>query len=155
MGPDDLAQAVWLRTLPKLARIQPRDGRYTPPLLAFMSSVLEREYYSLLRRELRAVEHPLEARAASPNEGTAAAAASPTALLASDERARAVVDALERLDPLDREVLLSRAMDETPYRQLADGLGASVEAVRMRYSRALRRLALALPDSIVAELSGL
>src|SRR5690242_6331690 len=37
-GVDDIVQDVWLWALPRLGRVRPHDGRYTPSLLAYLGA---------------------------------------------------------------------------------------------------------------------
>src|SRR5262245_6482251 len=46
--PEDLVQDVWVRVLPRLAGLKPRDGRMTPVVLRFASSTLLNRLNSLL-----------------------------------------------------------------------------------------------------------
>jgi RNA polymerase sigma-70 factor (ECF subfamily) len=48
--------------------------------------------------------------------------------------------ALDRLDEMDREVLLLRYLEHLPLREVAAVLGVGVSAVKMRHYRALERL---------------
>ncbi|MEO0649899.1 MAG: sigma-70 family RNA polymerase sigma factor [Planctomycetota bacterium] len=55
--------------------------------------------------------------------------------------------ALQFLDPVDREVILGREYRREPFEVIADELGiASADAARMRYNRALPRLALKIRE---------
>ena len=50
--------------------------------------------------------------------------------------------ALELIDPNDREVIVLRQWDELEFAQIAEKLGGSADSVRMRFQRALPKLAL-------------
>ena len=50
---EDLVQEVWAIALPRLAELEPREERYTPVLLKFLSSTLLNLYRGLIRRRLR------------------------------------------------------------------------------------------------------
>ena len=56
--------------------------------------------------------------------------------------------ALERLDPIDREVLAMRHFEMLTNQEVAGILNISVTASSNRYIRALRRLKSCLPDSM-------
>ena len=57
-----------------------------------------------------------------------------------DEIARALQDALNRMDPLDREVVVLRHFEELNNSETAAVLGVEPSAASKRYLRALRRL---------------
>ncbi len=59
-----------------------------------------------------------------------------------------IVDAINRLRPLDREILLLSAWDDLTRRQLADRFGISVSAAEQRLTRAKRRLAAELKREV-------
>lgn len=59
----------------------------------------------------------------------------------SDSELAAVLAALQRLPEIDRAALSMRAVDEMPYDEIAQALGLSLSAVKVRIHRA--RLALA------------
>jgi RNA polymerase sigma-70 factor (ECF subfamily) len=65
---------------------------------------------------------------------------SPSQRMMIDELRRRVQDGLDRLDPMDREVLLMRHFEEMTNGEVAQALGLSDSAASMRYGRALFRL---------------
>jgi len=67
--------------------------------------------------------------------------ASPHAQAEQKEELRAVLARLQKLPEIDRAALLMRAFDETPYEEIAQALGISLAAVKVKIHRA--RLALA------------
>ncbi len=68
----------------------------------------------------------------------------PLELLLEDERGRVVRDALGRLAPLHREVLILAEYEELDLATIAEIVGAPVGAVKVRLHRARRRLRSAL-----------
>jgi RNA polymerase sigma-70 factor (ECF subfamily) len=93
------------------------------------------------------------ARGALPEASSEALAAqllaehtSPTEAIARAERARRLQDALNSLDPIDREVLVLRHFEELTAAEAARVLAIEVEAAAKRYLRALRRLKKILVD---------
>jgi RNA polymerase sigma-70 factor (ECF subfamily) len=66
-------------------------------------------------------------------------AAEPALTRSDDEHG--VLDALSRLRPLDREVLLLSAWEELSHRQIAEVFGCSENAVALRLRRARNNLA--------------
>lgn len=87
--------------------------------------------------------HDRDAAPGSVPTGMAGAGvgATPSAEVAAAEEAAIVRLALELLDPADRDVILLREWDGLSHAEVARRLGTSEDAARMRYSRALARLA--------------
>jgi RNA polymerase sigma-70 factor (ECF subfamily) len=148
VDPEDLVQDTWLRTLPRLDDIRPRDGRVTPVLLRFMTTVVNRRVRDLLQRAVgRRPSAGLDAAASLP------AGDSSVVTRAVREEARdAVWDALQRLGQADREVVVLRGIEQNSVEAVAAVVQASPEAARKRYRRALDQLRSLLPESVFAEL---
>jgi RNA polymerase sigma-70 factor (ECF subfamily) len=89
---------------------------------------------------------PLEASAARMT-GLMAELTSPSQAAQRDEVVAGVRQALEQLDPIDREILALRHFEELSNREAAAVLGIQSAAATKRYVRALERLKRALPDS--------
>jgi RNA polymerase sigma-70 factor (ECF subfamily) len=77
--------------------------------------------------------------------------ASPEDLTVRDERRRAVLDALDRLPALHREVLACRYLLDLDEQETAAVLGCARGTVKSRVSRALARLRADLPDALADE----
>jgi RNA polymerase sigma-70 factor, ECF subfamily len=71
---------------------------------------------------------------------------SPSQALRREEIRDLVQEALNKLAPNDREVLMMRHFDDLSNGEIAEVLGISPVAVMQRYSRALRRIAQQLPQ---------
>ena len=69
----------------------------------------------------------------------------PESMVVRSEEAQAVSDALNRLRPGDREILMLRVWEELSSREIATVLEITPAAVDMRLMRARRRFELALP----------
>jgi len=78
---------------------------------------------------------------------------SPSQQLAQREVARRVRLALAQLSETDREILLMRNVEETPYEEIGCLLDLSAAAARKRYGRALLRLQKILSDEGLLESS--
>ena len=72
--------------------------------------------------------------------------ASPSGQAIRHEEAACMAEALARLPDDMQQVLLGRLMDDLPYATLAERLGRSEGAVRVLFTRALRRLRQEVPD---------
>lgn len=150
--PEDLVQQVWAICLPRLGRIIPREGRYTPVLLKYLGSTLVRHYGNL-------VEKHLAGRAVAPGEGEDIledVPAETTAVLSRvmrNEELSRVTASIAALDEREREIIVLRGIERLPYKIIARRLAGGEEALRARYSRALKRLKGILAAGVSSELA--
>ncbi len=101
---------------------------------------VQRQHLGTQRRALgREVPLPAESSALLARQ-LLAAGSSPSAALLKEELRRRVQDALARLRPDDREVILLRHFENLSNTEVAQALGLSAAAATMRYGRALVRL---------------
>jgi RNA polymerase sigma-70 factor (ECF subfamily) len=70
----------------------------------------------------------------------------PSQALMREEIRALVHEALVKLDPIDREVLVMRHFDELSHAEIAEILGIQPDAAMQRYARARRRIAGLLPQ---------
>lgn len=148
--PEDLVQEAWLVALPRLRELRPRDGRATPVLLRFLATTILNRVNNLARDALR--------------RGTAGAS-DPAAIDPSDQRTgvvtaavraeqrRQLLTTIDALEPIDRDVLLLRGVEQRSQATTAELLGIEGAAVAMRFSRALGRLREHLPGSLLDDLA--
>ena len=125
---DDLVQDCVERALAKSHLYDP-----TRPLRAWLYAVLRNLYISGLRRSRRSsvvktVDDLMDGEDAVPPEQEHALAAG------------SVTEALDRLSPQHREVIVLVALEELSYRDVADILGVPVGTVMSRLSRAREHL---------------
>ena len=73
----------------------------------------------------------------------------PSCRVVREEALAAVGQALEKLDPMDREVLVLRHLEELTNSEVAEILGVDKFAASKRYLRALGRLRRAVPAAIL------
>lgn len=148
---EDLVQDAWLVALPRLRELVPRDGRRTPVLLRFLATTIVHRVNNLARDLLRRGAVPSAAAPAesSPDPRTGVV----TAAVRAEQRQQllATIDALE---PIDREVLLLRGVEQRSQATTSQLLAISGDAVAMRFSRALERLRAQLPASLCDDLAG-
>jgi RNA polymerase sigma-70 factor (ECF subfamily) len=137
---EDLAQETLRIVLQAL-----REGRVENPaaLPGFVFQTAEHlclKHFRSAGREARALGRltPAALRATSGED--------PLAALISDERRLAVRAALERLEPADRDLLLALYYNQEDTAGLAQRLGITAGALRVRKHRILRRLAELLGD---------
>jgi len=149
--PFDLVQEAWLTVLPKLSTLTARDGRLTPVLLSYLSSVILNKVQNLLRREARRRVHH-EPEATQPRGEVASPATGVVSAVVRRERGCQVQDALAELSEQDRQVILMRGIEQQGVAEVARYFEVSDKALSKRYGRALERLRAQLPDSVFAEL---
>ena len=92
------------------------------------------------RREMVAGGH-LQASSINLAEMLAASDTRPSGKVQRDERKQKLIEALEQLEPTDREVLALRHFEQLSNAQTAEVLGIDISAASKRYRRALQRLA--------------
>jgi RNA polymerase sigma factor (sigma-70 family) len=155
--PEDLVQRAWAITIPRLATIEPRGGRYTPVLMRFLSSVVYQDYRNLLQKHLgKPVELQAEKseddRSGTPAGQLAADSLAVSARAVRSERVAALRAAIERLSPEDREVLILHGIEELPFKVISAKIGVNESTLRSRYRKALGELKKEFPPSMIEEL---
>jgi RNA polymerase sigma-70 factor (ECF subfamily) len=156
--PEDLVQRVWLITLPRLKDLVPRDGRFTPVLLRFLSSTLLQDYRNLLAShasrppEVVPEVNEGDASGAPPALDPPATTSSAAAKAVRGERVRQLGKAMEALSDEDREIIVLRGIEQLSYEVIAAKLSVATATLRVRYHRALQRLRKFLPASIIDEM---
>lgn len=156
VDPHDLVQDVWAIALPKLGALRERvdDGRDGGGdgggvLIAFLARTLTYRCNDLVRKHL--VGKPRTAgssvgmlqRLPGVHSGAVTRAV-------RRETQDAVRDAIEQLEPLDRDVVLMRGLERHPVAQIAAALAVSDNVVSQRYRRALDKLRGLLPAELAA-----
>ena len=153
----DVVDEVWAVVLPRLGDIKSRDGRWTPVVLRFLSTTLLNKVNHLLTQHARSTK-----AAGTPGASTIRGRSSlerlpdmVTSVLTRamrDEACRLLREAIERLEPREREVLVLRGIEQLPHAEIASFLGEAVGTVTMRYHRTLEKLRASLAGSILDEL---
>jgi RNA polymerase sigma-70 factor (ECF subfamily) len=146
----DIIQDAFIEALKRLSKYV-NDPKV--PLFLWVRRVIADKLYDVHRKHLGAKgrdvrrEEAWEHGAAGPQASSvvlarklAAEMTSPSRAAEEAERRKRVADALERLDPLDREVIALRAFELLSASEAAGVLGIQPAALRQRYWRALRRL---------------
>lgn len=118
---EDLSQRVFADAVAALAKSKPDSE------LGWLYAVAERRFVDELRRRRRANSLPADLpRPIELNYGGAAA--------------QAIRRAIERLDAPARQVVVMKLFEDRPYAEIAEELGITEAAAKMRLSRALRSL---------------
>jgi RNA polymerase sigma-70 factor, ECF subfamily len=156
--PEDLVQRTWTIALGRLETIQPRHDRYTPVLMSFLSSVLLQDYRNLLRKHInrrRELEADRESRD-TPEDQMAqipATTSGVTTKAVSSERVAELWEAMQKLPEEDREVLILRGIEQSPFKAIAEELGVNIGTLRRRYHEALKKLKPLFPALMLEDLA--
>jgi RNA polymerase sigma-70 factor (ECF subfamily) len=126
---DDMSPYVWLRqiTIWRLLDIQ-------------------RKHFGSKRRDPR-VEHRSQSRDGTSNQIVdmlADSLSSPSNIVVREEKLRELREALDSLDPIDREILILRHCEQMSRSEAAETLGITVSASAKRYYRAIKRIRTAM-----------
>lgn len=161
--PQDLLNEAWLVTFMRLHQLRPRDGRWTPVLLEFLSTTLLHKINDLLRKELRrriprgtllgAVGTREDAPMDRPPSEWSDRLTSALSAAARSEVGDLLRAALARLSPAEREIVVLRGIEQRSNEEVAALLGLGTSAASMRWIRALARLRRSLPAHVVEDLA--
>lgn len=159
--PEDVVNHAWQVSLPCLAGLIARDGRYTPVLLKFLSTAVLLRVNELLRQEFRRAQSAkAEQRApVAGTDGAMSVSALPalgpgvTTQAERRERVQLVQATLQELEAIDREIIVLRLVEQRSSGEVAAQLMITPGAVNVRLHRALERLRVSLPNSVFDDLS--
>jgi RNA polymerase sigma-70 factor (ECF subfamily) len=154
---EDLVQEAWAQALPQLKGMTPRDGKWTPMLLKFLSVIVLRRLNDHLRAALRRRGGELgrggtDQSHADPLLAAPAEVTGIVTRLARAQQRCAVQAALDELPEDERQVVLLRGIEQQPNREVARLLGIDDSSVTRRYQKALERLRQRLAGSVFEEL---
>jgi RNA polymerase sigma-70 factor (ECF subfamily) len=146
---EDVVQDAFLRAFRAYDAFRGDDIK--PWLLAIVRNVAYR-WLSVSQRtsNVVSIEEAFSSRAGETHPEAQLVSEEPSAealLIGAQERAR-VLDALARLPPAFREVLVLREIEELSYGEIADVIGSPIGTVMSRLSRARAELRAALAASI-------
>jgi RNA polymerase sigma-70 factor (ECF subfamily) len=102
-----------------------------PTVKSYLFTIARNAYADLLRRAAR--HRQLDENMPDTRTNT-------QTQMEQTEEVRAVLAALQQLPEMDRTVLLMRALDEMPYEEIAETLGISVVAAKVKVHRARLKL---------------
>lgn len=154
---EDLVQEAWAQALPQLKDLVPRDGKWTPMLLKFLSVIVLRRLNDHLRTALRRRGGQIgrggtEHSHADPLQGAPAEISGIVTRLARSQQRCAVQSALDELPEDERQVVLLRGIEQQSNKEVARLLGIDDSSVTRRYQKALERLRKRLAGSVFEEL---
>lgn len=159
LDPDDILQEAYINAAQRCAHI---EGDTESALFVWLRLIVLQTLVDMHRRHLGAQMRDAGREVAlhqqSPSQSTclsmtrylAASVTSPSLAMRRSEFSERLHHALDRMDPLDREVLALRHFEELTNQEIAESLGIQQKAASIRYVRALRRL-----KAILDEVSGM
>ena len=138
--PEDVVQEAMMRVLRDGPRFSIADMDECRALVARIVENVLRNENRWLRRQQRDA-HRAEPLASASALELSAGATSPSRAAARNEDAAWIRLGVELLTERDSEVVTLRDFEGLPFRQIAERLAANEDAVRIRYHRAVGRLA--------------
>jgi RNA polymerase sigma-70 factor (ECF subfamily) len=148
----DLVQETFLKAHQDFSEFL---GGTEPELISWLRQVLVRTLANQVRhhrRQGRDYQHdePLEVLLERSSQriqlALAAPLPSPSSLVSRREQAVLLADALENLPPDYRDVFVMRNLEHIPFAQIAQRMGRSAGAVRMIWTRTIKKLGHLLED---------
>ncbi|MCB9920303.1 MAG: sigma-70 family RNA polymerase sigma factor [Planctomycetes bacterium] len=140
---EDIVQEAMLEVLRYGPRFLMSDrDQFRGLMVRIIENVIrgQHDFHNALRREL-AREKPLPAQTRIDLDPAARSVTRPSQALDRNEREACVRLALELLDREDRDILLLRQWKELSFVEVGERLGISENTARMRFNRALPKLA--------------
>jgi RNA polymerase sigma-70 factor (ECF subfamily) len=150
---EDLLQETFLEAHRDIGRFRGRSEReflaWLRQILAGILSNQVRHYYGTKRRDIRlerALHDDLERSSAALDRGLVASLSSPSQQVARREQSVLVADALDRLPPDYRDVIVLRQLEDLTFPEVARRMGRTEDSVKNLWARALARLRHVLDD---------
>lgn len=137
---EDVVQDVWGVALPRIAELESRDGRITPTVLGFLSSILFNRVRDLAKRQLRREGDVTPSTSPRPLEDLSADLTGVVTRATRIEETSVVVERLERLPEADRALIVMRGVEQARYRDIAAVLGTDPKVLSVRYGRLVASL---------------
>jgi RNA polymerase sigma-70 factor (ECF subfamily) len=146
LEPSDLVQETFLKAHREFTQFA---GRSEPELVAWLRQILVRSLANQVkhhRRQVRdhqrqeSLEAHLDRSSLMIQQALASSIGSPSEHASRREQAVLLADALNRLPDDYREVFIQRTLEHIPFETIAAHMGRSVGAVRMLWTRAVKRL---------------
>lgn len=156
VDPADVVASVWLIALRRLPEFDPEAGAAARTWLRFLGTILLHHVRDLWEKHLagKPVAGPGEVPEA-PGDPFDALAADTTGVVTRAvraEREAALRSAIAGLDPLDRAVVVLRAIEGQSNDVVAAATGLAPNTVSVRFRRALEKLRSLLPAACLADL---
>lgn len=136
---EDVVQEAYLNAFRAQATFA--GGEMKPWLLTIVRNVAYRVLNRrVANRNVISLQEAFPGRAADTSAALASRDASAEALLVGESERELVLAALAELQPIFREVMILRELEELPYKTIADITGVPIGTVMSRLSRARRDL---------------
>lgn len=148
--PEDVVHEAWLVTLPRLAGLEPRDGRHTPVLLRFLSTTIMLLVRNLARKHVLGTGIGSDGEA-DPVQQLPAEQSGIVTKAVRAEMSTEVHRQLERLGDVDRQIVILRGIEQQSNATAGLLLEMEPKTVSKRYHRALMRLRGLMPGSVFDE----
>jgi RNA polymerase sigma-70 factor, ECF subfamily len=146
LDPSDLVQETFLKAHRNFARFA---GGTERELVAWLRQILVRNLANHAKHHRRqsrdqqrqeSLDHLLEQSDLALQGALAARAPSPSQAASRREQAVLLADAVDRLPPDYREAFVLRTLEHVPFEEIAVRMGRSTGAVRMLWTRAVKKL---------------
>ena len=149
---EDVIQDVWITVLPRLGALEPGSHGMTQVLLRYFSTAVVNRIHELARKHARG-EHLERSQGSGTNLSRLIAESTGIhTRVHRGEAAKTLHETLEAMDPLDREIMILRGIEQHSNDEAAELIGEKANTVSRRYARALIKLRERLPNSIFADL---
>ena len=149
---EDVVAEVWAIVLQRLDDLRPRDGRFAPTFIAFLSTTALNLCNAQLRRRARALASGVDPVGETSRAGAIERLADPTRGVVTRVDGRDVreliEEVLQRMSADRRDVLALRLLDQRSNRAVAEQLGVPPNTVAVRYRRALLEMRERLPRGV-------
>lgn len=152
-GIEDVVQDVWIAVLPRLGTLESRGKGMTSVLLRYFSTALVNRINELARRHARGERLERSQGSGTHLSRMIAETTGVRSRASREEAAEILHSTLSAMDPLDREVLILRGIEQHSNNEAAELVGSSVDTVSHRYSRALDKLRQKLPNSLFDDIA--
>jgi RNA polymerase sigma-70 factor (ECF subfamily) len=151
--PEDVVSDVWIVAVRRITDLRAASDRGAAALVQYLGTVLVRRVRDLARL---AAARQAAGEAGDPARETPVSKleAATTGIVSSavrHERSRALSDAIDALDPDDRQVVMLRGIEGASLEEAGAVMNITPGAVAVRYHRALKRLRDAVPGSVLAD----
>lgn len=149
---EDLVADVWVVALPKLSEVGDEERRLTPALMRFLSTTLAYRLSNLLQRYIAKRQGGSTASARQELADLPASTTGAISVAMRNERCAQLLAAIDRLDQLDRDIVVLRGIEQQPNDEVAAKLGMEPNTVSHRFRRALHKLRDRLRGTVFDEL---
>jgi RNA polymerase sigma-70 factor (ECF subfamily) len=152
--PEDLVQETFLKAHRDFARFRGKREKewvaWLRQILAYNLAHLVRRYHGSKRRDIkleRAMEEALDESSSALDRGLAASDTSPSKQALRREQSVLLADALSKLPPDYREVIILSHLQGQSFPEVARQMGRTLDSVKNIWARALARLRRILGES--------